>query len=88
MRTPQSKAVALSLAAGASATIALMAAGNAGITGRALQSLFYPGLAIASILRFGSHDIETVVVVLLTNTVIFGAIVLLFWTIVEACRKG
>ena len=54
MRT--SRQVGLSFAAAAFATIALLVAGNAGFIGRTLQSLFDPGLIVASMLRLGSPN--------------------------------
>ena len=56
--------------------IGLLILQNAGIAPRVLQRVSLPGLFLASVLRFGSHDFAALLVTILTDGIEFGAIIL------------
>jgi hypothetical protein len=60
----------------------LLSAGKYGIAEALVNCLLLTGLAVASILRFGAHDIETIGLVLIVSRVVCGAAILLISAVV------
>lgn len=67
-----------SWAVGAGIMVIVMYAANAGTLPDSLQGVFVPGLFVSSVLRFSSHDIGTVFTTFIVDSVLFGAVILLF----------
>jgi len=77
-----------SLVLGAGFAIALLLAGNAGIAADLASTLLFPGLAVASVFKFGAHDIETIGVMLMVDSFLYGGAAFLISAVGGMIRSG